>query len=117
MTGVQIVLTVECVQAAVTGSHLSAGCVGGICALAGVLPGAVCRLEALWRAGRLSEAAELQRRLVAPNAAVTRQLGVAGLKAAMDGRGLYGGPVRPPLLPLSAHQTTALLQAFTDAGF
>ena len=71
-----------------------------------------CGAPANW-----SPAADLQRRLVAPNAAVTRQLGVPGLKAAMDGRGLYGGPVRPPLLPLSHKQTEALAQVFVDAGF
>lgn len=96
---------------------LLVGCVGGICALANILPAQVCELEELWRAGRLDEAAQLQRRLVAPNAAVTRQLGVPGLKVVMDGRGLYGGPVRPPLLPLPADQARSLLQLFKDAGF
>ncbi|XP_037092195.1 4-hydroxy-2-oxoglutarate aldolase, mitochondrial-like [Pollicipes pollicipes] len=96
---------------------LLVGCVGGICALANVLPAEVCQLQALFEAGRLEEAAALQRRLVAPNAAVTRQLGVPGLKAAMDDHGLYGGPVRAPLLPLPDAERQRLRQVFADAGF
>ncbi|XP_043234348.1 4-hydroxy-2-oxoglutarate aldolase, mitochondrial-like isoform X2 [Amphibalanus amphitrite] len=94
---------------------LLVGCVGGICALANVVPEAVCRLESLWRSGSLTEAAKLQRKLVAPNAAVTRGLGVPGMKAAMDAHGLYGGPLRPPLLPLSDAQKVVLHKIFVDA--
>jgi 4-hydroxy-2-oxoglutarate aldolase len=54
----------------------------------------------------------LQHRLIAPNSAVTRQLGVAGLKAALDWFGYYGGPCRAPLLPLSAQEEQLLKNAF-----
>jgi 4-hydroxy-2-oxoglutarate aldolase len=59
-------------------------------------------IQTLFEAGRLAEAKELQLKLLAINSAVTSRWGVAGLKAAMDLRGLYGGNPRLPLQPLSA---------------
>ncbi|MFH1498812.1 MAG: hypothetical protein ABII82_13405, partial [Verrucomicrobiota bacterium] len=43
----------------------------------------------------------MQLRLLETNAAVTTRLGVAGLKAAVDSIGMYGGPVRGPLIDLN----------------
>jgi dihydrodipicolinate synthase/N-acetylneuraminate lyase len=42
----------------------------------------------------------MQRRLVPVNTAVTARFGIPGLKAALEMRGYYGGPVRLPLRPL-----------------
>ncbi|XP_076436529.1 4-hydroxy-2-oxoglutarate aldolase, mitochondrial-like [Babylonia areolata] len=95
----------------------SVGCVGGVCALADALGEEVCRLAELYSAGNLKEAQSLQQRLVAPNAAVTRQLGVAGLKAVMDDLGYYGGPTRLPMLPLTQSQRDSLRQVFQASGF
>ena len=61
--------------------------------------------------------AELQRRLISPNGAVTRGLGVAGLKKAMDWFGYYGGPTRRPLLPITKAEEEYLRKSFTDGGF
>ena len=98
---------------------LHVGCVGGINALANALPGECCRLQSLYDGGDASaaEAADLQRRLVAPNLAVTRELGVAGLKRAMEWMGFYGGPCRKPLMPLTEEEEKKLKNAFTSTGF
>jgi 4-hydroxy-2-oxoglutarate aldolase len=100
-------------------SALHVGAVGGICALANALPNQVCRLQELYRQGdsARAEASELQRRLVGPNAAVTKTFGVAGMKTAMDLYGFYGGPTRRPLLPLEADEKEKLRVAFKSSGF
>ena len=96
---------------------LQVGCVGGINALANALPNECCKLQALFESGDGEAAAELQRRLVAPNLAVTRELGVAGLKRAMEWLGFYGGPCRKPLMPLTEQEEAKLKHAFTSTGF
>jgi 4-hydroxy-2-oxoglutarate aldolase len=79
---------------------LAVGAVGGILALANVAPETALDLFRLFKAGKWDEAADLQRRLVPVNAAITSRFGIAGLKAALDMLGYYGGPVRSPLLDL-----------------
>lgn len=74
------------------------GAVGGICALANVLPKQVCELEQLYLHNKLNEAKHLQHKLIAPNSAVTKGLGVPGLKQSLDWFGFYGGPCRAPLI-------------------
>ena len=98
-------------------ASLYLGAVGGICALANVLPGPVCELVSLYRAGKDEEARALQYRLIAPNGAVTKQFGVAGLKKSMDWAGYYGGPTRSPLQPLPIQHEDTLRKAFQSAGF
>lgn len=78
---------------------LSVGAVGGTLALANVLPDQCVQVYELFHKGKIEEARELQLKLLDLNAAVTSRWGVAGLKAALELIGLYGGPVRPPLLP------------------
>ncbi|UYV75288.1 HOGA1 [Cordylochernes scorpioides] len=87
---------------------LSIGCVGGIFALANFLGRDLCQLHQLFLSGSLTEAAQLQRRLIGPNLAVTQKFGVAGLKMAMEWFGYGGGQPRSPLLPLSPPQVEAL---------
>lgn len=48
--------------------------------------------------------------------AVTAQFGVPGLKAALDGLGYYGGPVRKPMLPLSEAEVTTLHGILREGG-
>jgi 4-hydroxy-2-oxoglutarate aldolase len=74
--------------------------VGGTLALANIFPDECATVQKLSDAGRYKEAADLQKKLIAGNTAVTARWGIAGLKAAMDIRGLYGGPPRSPLMPL-----------------
>jgi 4-hydroxy-2-oxoglutarate aldolase len=87
---------------------LAVGAVGGVMALANVAPQQSIDIYHLFQEGRWKEAAELQRRMVPVNAAVTARFGIAGLKAALDTLGYYGGPVRAPLLDLTASEMEAL---------
>jgi 4-hydroxy-2-oxoglutarate aldolase len=80
---------------------LCAGAVGGILAVANVLPEACVALWEHARAGRHDDARALQRRIMRLAQLVTSVHGIAGLKAALDLAGYQGGPVRAPLLPLS----------------
>ncbi|MBA3943880.1 MAG: dihydrodipicolinate synthase family protein [Herpetosiphonaceae bacterium] len=81
---------------------LSIGAAGGIMALANVAAFPLRRLYDAFRERRMEDARKLQMAVVALNSALTTRFGVSGLKYAMDQTGFYGGPVRRPLLPLSA---------------
>lgn len=77
---------------------LAVGASGGILASANVAPELCLKIyEAT--TGRDAAATALQHCLLPLNASVTTRFGVAGLKYAMSQVKLYGGPVRPPLLP------------------
>jgi 4-hydroxy-2-oxoglutarate aldolase len=76
------------------------GASGGVLALANVAPNECCKIFNDFHSGRHAEARELQLKLLAANKAVTAGFGVAGLKAALDMVGYFGGDPRPPLVPL-----------------
>ncbi len=95
---------------------LTVGAVGGIMALANLAPQETILLYRLFHEGRLEEAAALQRRLIPANTAVTARFGVAGVKAALDMLGYYGGPVRPPLLDLREDERQTLRAILMEAG-
>lgn len=94
---------------------LTVGAVGGVMALANIAPQAVNKLYHLSLQGKWDKAAAMQQRLVPVNAAVTSGFGIAGLKAALDMLGYYGGPVRSPLQALS-EQDAATLKAILADG-
>ncbi|KAF4528606.1 hypothetical protein B566_EDAN009210 [Ephemera danica] len=97
---------------------LTVGCVGGINGFANVFGAELCKMVVYFREGRLEDAAELQRRIILPNAMITRNLGVPATKAVMDlVDGLYGGPCREPLLPLTPEQRKSVVETFINAGF
>ncbi len=75
------------------------GAVGGTLATANVVPNLCVDLLELGQQGRVREASALQKSLLALNAAVTSRFGVAGLKAALDMIGYFGGLPRRPMLP------------------
>ena len=60
-------------------------------------------------------AAAAQARLTPLGAKIVGEMGVAGVKAAMDRVGLAGGPVRSPLLPLDATQRAAVGELMSAA--
>lgn len=80
---------------------LSAGATGGILALANIAPQQCINLYHAFCSGEKARSGDLQSKITELNMAVTRQWGVPALKAAMDFIGLYGGPARKPLMPLS----------------
>ena len=95
---------------------LAVGAVGGILALANIAPDLCLELYRHFLAGRMAEAAALQRRLIPVNNAVTGGFGIAGLKSALDMLGYYGGPVRPPLLDLKADERQRLHEILLEGG-
>ena len=95
---------------------LAVGAVGGILALANLSPARCLELYGLFHEGRWQEAAELQRWMIPLNHAVTAGFGIAGLKAALEMLGHYGGPVRLPLLDLGEDERQALARILTEGG-
>jgi len=80
---------------------LSIGAVGGILAVANIAPELCLNIYDSFNNGELDKAKEYQLAAVDLNTAVTRKWGVPALKAAMDYLGMYGGPVRKPLLSIT----------------
>lgn len=93
------------------------GAAGGILALANVVPEACRRLLDLAEAGEWEEAVALQRRLNPLNRAIggSRGYGIAGLKAAVEARGLVGGAPRRPLRPLPEEEARELRRLVEEA--
>jgi 4-hydroxy-2-oxoglutarate aldolase len=80
---------------------LELGCDGGIVAVACYAAERCAALVAAYRAGERTRAGAIQEVLIPLDREIVGKLGPAGVKAAMDAVGLYGGPVRAPLAPLS----------------
>ena len=93
---------------------LSAGAVGGVLALASVVPESFVRLFELTRQARHDEARVLQQQLVPLTRLVTSTYGVAGLKAALNLIGYDVGVPRPPLVPVDESAITELKQALAS---
>ncbi|MGA3214048.1 MAG: dihydrodipicolinate synthase family protein [Terriglobales bacterium] len=81
---------------------LQVGAVGAILAFADAAPTAMFEVYAAWKDGDMKLAAEKQQRVAAAASRVVGQLSIPGVKYACDLNGYYGGPVRLPLLPLTA---------------
>ncbi len=94
---------------------LAVGAVGAVSALANIAASSLSQLVSSFREGNQAEARELQLRMLEPNRAVTSKFGVAGLKAAMDLLGYYGGPVRSPLQPLKEGELAELRNTLSEA--
>ncbi len=76
---------------------LCVGAVGGILAVANVLPQECVQIQNLFNRGRIEEARKSQSRLTPLASAVTVKYGIGGLKMAMDLTGYFGGEPRLPL--------------------
>lgn len=94
---------------------LKAGARGGILAVA--LFAAALSLEVYdaMRRGDDETAAAAQARLTPLGATIVGEMGVAGVKAAMDRVGLIGGPVRSPLMPLDEQRTAIVAELLRSA--
>jgi 4-hydroxy-2-oxoglutarate aldolase len=93
------------------------GAVGGVLSLADVFPEPCCNLYELGVAGKLKEGRDLQLQILKLNQMVSGKFGVAGVKAAMDLVGFYGGPPRAPLLPLTTEEKKKLREDLIASGF
>ena len=76
---------------------LCVGAVGGILAVANVVPEICTRIQDLYNQGKYDEARALQNRLTPLAKAVTATHGIGGLKTGMDLAGYFGGDPREPL--------------------
>jgi dihydrodipicolinate synthase/N-acetylneuraminate lyase len=83
---------------------LGLGAVGAILALACPAPTACYEIYAALKDGDNALAREKQERVKLAAQRVVGELGVPGVKYAMDLNGYYGGPSRLPFLPLSGDQ-------------
>jgi 4-hydroxy-2-oxoglutarate aldolase len=80
---------------------LELGACGAILALANAFPELCVEIYEASRSGDSKAARSLSKQLLAPAKILGPQYGIPGLKYALDRLGYYGGPPRPPLLPLS----------------
>jgi len=92
---------------------MTIGARGAILALACALPEKCVALFELFRQGHHEKARELQAILVRASKLMVSELGIAGVKYAMDQRGYRGGIPRPPLLPLHHEQKKRLTEFLT----
>ena len=81
---------------------LDVGAVGAILAFADCAPTACYEIYAAWKEGDAKLAQEKQERIAKAAVRIVGELSIPAVKYAMDFNGLYGGPPRLPLLPLTA---------------
>ncbi|NLD06307.1 MAG: dihydrodipicolinate synthase family protein, partial [Synergistaceae bacterium] len=80
---------------------LSMGACGGTMAASILYPNTCRKINTSFLENNVRDAMELQAKLLPVSDALTRRFGVPGLKAALDSKGMKGGPCRSPLLPVS----------------
>jgi 4-hydroxy-2-oxoglutarate aldolase len=95
-------------------SSLQAGAVGAILAFAVAAPTACYEIYAAWKEGDFELARLKQERIAKAAERVVGGLSIPGGKYAMDLNGYFGGPVRLPLLPLTADLKTEVEQLLAD---
>jgi 4-hydroxy-2-oxoglutarate aldolase len=97
-------------------TSLTVGAVGGILALANIAPNECVKIQKLVEEGNHPKALKLQQKLLPVNKAITARYGVAGLKAALDMLGYFGGEPRLPLSPLQVSDKETLKNILNEAG-
>jgi 4-hydroxy-2-oxoglutarate aldolase len=98
---------------------LSLGASGGILAVADAIPEPFVAVYNKFVAGDREAALEIQKAVIPPARIILGRHGVPGLKAAMDVRGFYGGPPRPPMLPAddeAKKEINDALEQMVDTG-
>jgi 4-hydroxy-2-oxoglutarate aldolase len=96
---------------------LAMGAAGAVLAVACVAPRACVELHQAVAAGDHPRARDLQQRLAPLARMVTSELGISGLKAALDLAGFHGGPPRAPLRPLGGADRRRLAAEMKRSGF
>jgi 4-hydroxy-2-oxoglutarate aldolase len=95
---------------------LEMGAVGGILAVSLLLPRECADLVAAFEQERFGEAGRLQERIAPLHKSVIGELGIPGIKAALDTLGMHGGAPRPPIQPLRNRDAGKLADALAAAG-
>ncbi len=93
---------------------LEAGAVGAILAFACPAPTACYEIYAAWKEGDTELARLKQERIARAAQGVGSDLGIPGLKHAMDYNGYFGGLARLPLLPLTGEQKREVENMLAD---
>ena len=87
---------------------LKVGAIGGVVSMSDYLPDMCCKLQELFELGKIKEAEKLDVYARELSSKAAGKYGVAGVKAAMDLLGYFGGDPRIPLLPLNNEQKAKL---------
>jgi 4-hydroxy-2-oxoglutarate aldolase len=87
---------------------LEMGCDGGVLAVACFAAALCAEVYAAFRRGDRERAGGAQQRLAPLDKEIVGKFGPAGVKAAMDAVGLYGGPCRAPLAPVPSPERERL---------
>jgi 4-hydroxy-2-oxoglutarate aldolase len=93
---------------------LQVGAVGAILAFADPAPTACYEIYAAWKEGDADLARLKQERIARAAQRVVGDLGIPGVKYAMDFNGYFGGTVRLPLLPLTADLKAEVERLLSD---
>src|SRR5579862_365633 len=93
---------------------LDAGAVGAILAFGCAAPTACYEIYAAWKEGDAELASMKQERIANAAVRVGGDLGIPGIKYAMDFNGYYGGPARLPFLPLTADLKAEVERVLAD---
>lgn len=95
---------------------LSMGACGGTMAASILYPNTCRKIYSSFHENNMKEAMELQSKLLPVSDALTRRFGVPGLKAALDSKGMKGGPSRSPLLPVSDEVKNEIIKILDNSG-
>jgi 4-hydroxy-2-oxoglutarate aldolase len=95
-------------------ASLNVGAVGAILAFGCAAPTACYEIYAAWKEGDTELARIKQERIAIAAQRVGGDLGVPGIKYAMDFNGYYGGPARLPFLPLTADVRSDIEKVMAD---
>jgi len=90
------------------------GARGGTLALANVAPDLCVKICVLVEQGKFDEARSVQKSILKLNNLVTGKYGVAGLKAALDLIGYFGGLPRRPILPVGEKEKEEIRVALKE---
>ena len=93
---------------------LEAGAVGAILAFADAAPTACYEIYAAWKEEDKELAHLKQERIATAAQRIVGDMGIAGVKYAMDYNGYFGGGVRLPLLPLTGEAKAEVEQLLAD---
>ncbi len=92
------------------------GAKGGTLASANVAPDLCVRIYELVNQGKYDEARTIQKSILKLNSLITARYGVAGLKAALDMIGYFGGLPRKPILPIGDKEKEEIRVTLNELG-
>ncbi len=95
---------------------LADGARGGVLAVSLFAPQLAVSVYQAMQGGRKKEADEPQKRLSALNTKIVGELGIAGIKTALELIGLRGGPLRSPLQPMTPAQRAEIAGLMKENG-